>query len=132
MNYTTEASLRSVIPGPHLAAALDDDGDGQPDAGLLEQVLAEASRAVDAALGAAYAVPLNPTPAAAAAAALVFAAELIHDRHPSPNPNPFRVRADQWREFLLGVAQGKHGLDAAVDAATRAAWGSQGKIGGPD
>jgi phage gp36-like protein len=126
MSYTTSEHLRSALPPQHLADALDDDRDGQPDEGLLEQVLSEASNAVDAYLAGRYTVPFAAPPAAVEEAALVFACELLYDRRQLFAENPWRGRAEFWRERLQQVGQGRLPLDMRTDEATgKATWGSR-------
>jgi phage gp36-like protein len=127
--YTSAQSLQSALPRQHLADALDDDRDGQPDEGLLEQIVADASNAVDACLAGRYAVPFATPPAAAKAAALVFACELIYDRRQMFQENPWRARADVWRERLQRIGRGELPLELAADqAAGPGRWGSRPRL----
>ena len=63
--YITEQQVEDEFSEPRLRAALDDDGDGLADAGLLDRVIAAASLAVDGFLEGRYIVPLSPVPALA-------------------------------------------------------------------
>jgi len=115
MSYTTQALIQAAIPPQHLNDALDDDGDGTADAGMLDGVIAKASQTVDALIAAQFATPIaDPVPAPVREAAFVFACELIYDRRQILEKNPYRDRADKWRERLADIGAGKSNLDAAV------------------
>jgi phage gp36-like protein len=110
MSYTTIESIKSHIPVELLIQALDDDGDKVADAGLLEQIVADASTAVDALLGGSFETPFTDPPAAVRDAASIFACELIYERRPTGAKNPFTARADQWRAGLRKIAAGETAL----------------------
>ena len=115
MSYTTSQSIADEIGGwARLNDALDDDGDGQVDAGLLDRLIASASGAVDGFLQGRYVTPLNPVPAIALEAALVFTIEKIYNRRKQgPNErNPYEARANEFRERLKRIADRKESLDA--------------------
>jgi hypothetical protein len=115
MPYTTQAQLETEIPPPHLIEALDDDGDGVADAGQLDAVIASASQAVDALLSPRFSVPFaDPAPAPVREAAFAFAGEKIYLRRPQGERNPFKTRADFWREHLAKIGRGEAELDAAT------------------
>jgi len=57
--YLTQAQLLGAIPANKLNDALDDDGDGHPDAGIIAQIIADASAAADGRLGARYPTPFT-------------------------------------------------------------------------
>lgn len=129
MAYTEQAAIEAEIPGPHLVDALDDDGDGQADAGVLEQVIANASEAVDGLIAPAYAVPVAVPTAGLKRACLVFACEAIYRRRQVPEEaNPFRKEGDSWREVLKEVGTGKRKLDASTEAAKEADYGGADKV----
>lgn len=115
MAYVTQARIETALPPQHLRDALDDDGDGQADSGILEEIIASASQAVDGFLAGLFAVPFaDPAPAAAAEAAFVFALERIYDRRQAGERNPWRSQADGWRERLERMGKGDLPLDAGV------------------
>ncbi len=118
MGYTTQARIETAIPPQHLRDALDDDGDGQADDGLLDEIIASASQAVDAALAGLFSVPFaDPAPAVVAEAAFVFACERVYDRRQITERNPWRGQADTWRERLEKIGKGELKLDASQDKA---------------
>ena len=103
----TRPKARPAIPGPRLRDALDDDGDGQADEGLLDAIIASVDGAVDAYLAGLYDVPFATPPAPVIEASLVFACERIYDRRPgAEDRNPWRSRADWWRERLERIGKG--------------------------
>jgi hypothetical protein len=118
--YLTSQTVADEIGGwARLNDALDDDGDGQVEAGLLDRLVASASSAVDGFLQGRYVTPLNPVPAIAAEASLVFTMEKIYNRRKQgPNEkNPYEPRADAFREQLKRIADRKESLDAEELAA---------------
>jgi phage gp36-like protein len=116
MAYTTQARIETAIPAQHLVDALDDDGDGMPDGGVLTEILASADQAVDAFLAGLFAVPfVAPAPAAVCEAAFVFACERIYDRRQILDKNPWSGRADDWRKRLEEIGSGKLALDAGLE-----------------
>lgn len=113
--YVTQARIETAIPGPHLVDALDDDRDGQLDPEVLGEILASASEAVDAFLCGLFTVPFpDPAPAPVKEAAFIFACERIYDRRQGMDTNPFKARADFWRERLATIGKGEAPLDATI------------------
>lgn len=113
MPYITLTDLQGLIPGPFLAQALDDDGDGQADPAVLNQVLADASQQVDAALGA-KAPFSNPLPAKVVNAAKYFAVEQLYKRRGKPDENPFKDDIKAIRDDLAAVKAGTTTLTAKI------------------
>lgn len=119
MSYLTQARIETAIPAAHLRDALDDDGDGQADATLLDEIIASAANAVDAFLAGLFTVPFaDPAPAPVAEAAFIFACERIYDRRQILEKNPFADRADFWRKRLEAIGKGEIPLDASQTKAT--------------
>lgn len=115
--YVTQQRIQAAIPGPILTAALDDDRDGQADDGVLDEVVAAASQAVDGLLSGRYAVPFaNPGPTVMEAA-FIFACELIYDRRETGEKNPWKARGNKFRERLEKIGNGDLPLDAKLVAA---------------
>jgi phage gp36-like protein len=120
MSYITAQIIADEIGGwARLNDALDDDGDGQVDAGLLDRLIASASSAVDGFLQGRYVTPLNPVPAIAVEAALVFTMEKIYNRRKQgpDERNPYEPRANEFRERLKRIADRKESLNAQELAA---------------
>jgi phage gp36-like protein len=120
--YITGGMVADEIGGwARLNDALDDDSDGQVDAGLLDRLIASASGAVDAFLQGRYVTPLNPVPAIAMEATLVFTIEKFYNRRKQgPNEkNPYEERATEMRRRLKDIADRKESLDAQEREAFR-------------
>lgn len=114
MAYTSQAEIETLIPGPHLVDALDDDRDGAADAGLLATILTQASNAVDSYLAGIYTVPfVDPIPPVCKESGCVFACEMVYARRGVPaDENPFTKRANFWRDRLEKIGKGEIPLDA--------------------
>lgn len=122
MSYTTPLQISDEIGGwPRLNDALDDDGDGQVEEGLLDRLLSAASGAVDGFLQGRYVTPLNPVPAIAVEATLVFTIEKIYNRRKQgPNErNPYEERATEMRKRLKKISDREESLDAQERPAFR-------------
>lgn len=117
MSYCTQAQIETTIPPQHLNDALDDDRDGTADSGILDNIIEKASQQVDALLSGRYEVPFATPPTAVKEAAFIFACELIYDRRQILDKNPFKDRADKWRERLEKIGAGDLPLDAATEPA---------------
>lgn len=117
MPYTTRANILTLIPAQKLNDALDDDQDGAEDKGLLDALIAQVSGDIDGFLASIYPVPFpDPAPAKVAAAALIFVCEAIYARRlEADQTNPYKSRADIWRDQLEKVGHGIHELDAKQD-----------------
>jgi phage gp36-like protein len=118
--YVTQSQIHTAIPAQHLNDALDDDGDGLADPGLLDAIISSASQAVDAFLAGLYTVPFaDPAPAVVAEAAFVFACERIYDRRrldaAGDQANPWRARANSFRERLEKISRNQLKLDQSLD-----------------
>ncbi len=114
MSYIALTDIEGKIPAPFLTQALDDDGDGVMDAH--EQVLASASKAVDALLGGRFTVPFSaPLPAIVADAATVFFCEQCYQRRGfTAEANPWAAQADAMRKRLDKIASGMLPLSPTV------------------
>lgn len=115
MIYLEQAQVETAIPALHLNDALDDDRDGTADDGVLDNIIASCSQAVDAFLSGLFTVPFETPPAAVREAAFVFTCERIYDRRQIVEKNPWKARADYWRERLEKIGDGKLPLDAGTE-----------------
>lgn len=116
MAYTSQSAISAKIPLQHLNDACDDDGDGSADSGVLDSIVAGAGNAVDAYLAGLYPVPfLTTIPAVCSEAALVFACETVYDRRQILDKNPYKERADFWRDRLEKIGKGGLPLDASQE-----------------
>lgn len=115
MSYCAQSEIETAIPPQHLVDALDDDRDGKADDGVLTNIIASASNAVDAYLAGLFTVPFaDPAPAPVREAAFIFTCERIYDRRQILDKNPYKDRADFWRERLQKIGAGEIPLDAAA------------------
>ena len=128
-DYTNAAAIYSKIPQPRVIEALDDDGDGQIDAGALDQIIANASLAVDGALQSRYSgqIPFDPIPPFVAQCALIFACEdICRRREITGDKNPFTAEAKALRDRLDLIAKRIIPLDPDTEPEAPGA-----KYGGP-
>jgi phage gp36-like protein len=125
MAYTTSAAIEAKVPGQVLTDALDDDGDGQRDEGLLDQIIANASGAVDAMICNRVVLPLEAVPASVGNAALWFAVEDIYGRRQVELPKNFATAIKAARDWLEAVRSGKQQLDASAPIVLEANEGGQ-------
>ena len=118
MSYVTQTQITAALPPERLRDALDDDRDGVADAGLLDQVIARASQAVDGYLASRFAVPFTaPVPPVVGEATAVFTLELLYARRlVTGESNPWKAQADTWRERLQRIGAGELPLDASIKA----------------
>lgn len=117
MPYVLLGDLRGKIPQKFLVQALDDDQDGEVDAGLWELVQAQAARAVDSRLGQRYEVPFADPPAIVLEAALIFACEGIYARRVGPDENPFMGMGNAMRGKLDKIGSGAEPLIPTLNRA---------------
>ncbi len=120
--YVTRQQVESKLPPPILIEALDDDGDGNEDAGQFDNIVATASQEVDSYLAGLYTVPFpDPAPAKVCQAALCFVLETIYGRRTTGcdprNPSSWKLQARFWRDHLQRVGNRELPFDAAFDKA---------------
>ena len=115
--YITQSQITTDIPAPVLNDALDDDGDGTADAGLLDSIIQNASGLVDGYLAGRYAVPFaGQPPATVVAATRAFTLYTIWTRRPSVGDPPKTVVADymHWKTILTEIGNRERNLDVNV------------------
>ncbi len=110
--YALRADLEAIIPPHFIVQALDDDADGQEDAGLFEKVADAADRAVNAYLSGRYTTPFGaPYPDLVSEAAKVFIAESLYARRGYESErNPYTARANALRKQLEAIGNGNGSL----------------------
>jgi phage gp36-like protein len=128
--YTTTAAIEAKIPGAILDDALDDNGDGQRDDGLLTTIIANATDAVDAMLCNRITLPLATVPASVKNAALWFAVEEIYGRRQAELPKNFAAAIKEARAWLEAIRSGRQQLDASVEITLVAGGGGQPAVPG--
>jgi phage gp36-like protein len=115
MPYHTKASVTADVPAAFLLEALDDNRDGTEDAGLYDQLAANASESVDAYLGGRFAVPFTTDiPPLAITASRIFCLESLYGRRgyskDTDPPNPWYAQAEAIRDRLKRIASGSEPL----------------------
>jgi len=112
--YLSPQQVEDEFSEPRLRAALDDDGDGNADDGLLARLIASAGEAVDGFLAGRFVVPFEPVPKLVTEATLIFVCEKIYERRRSgpDEKNPYAERATEFRRRLKAIADGEQSLDA--------------------
>lgn len=116
--YTDRAAIEGEIAQPDLNTALDDDGDGQADDGLLDTIIANVTAFIDGKLANIYDVPLNPVPPKVAAWALSIACYRIYRRRLTPEEkNNFSDENRAAMRELIAVSEGTQSLDLTTTRA---------------
>ena len=117
--YTTRAKVEGRVPPAFLVEALDDDADGSEDAGVFDQLVADASDEIDAYLEGRYALPLGSTPKLVSTAALFIVCEALYERRgytaDTDPKNPWSQRAANVRDKLAAVSKGEMPLELDID-----------------
>jgi hypothetical protein len=113
-SYVTREQIAVKIPPNVLLDALDDNADGQEDAGVFDAVVASASEEVDGYLSGLYTVPFTePFPPKVAQAALALACSLIYERRQVEFPEWLAASVKFWRSHLERVGNREIPFDAA-------------------
>lgn len=113
--YHTRASINADVPVEFMLEALDDDRDGEEDAGLYDQLALNASEAVDAYIGSRHPTPwAGDPPALLSRASRVFCLESLYTRRgyskETEPKNPWASLADALRARLGRIADGTEPL----------------------
>ena len=109
----SQTDLQAFISATQMVQFLDDDGDGAPDGGLINTIIANCSAVADGALAPIYNVPFPVVPPPVKAAVIMYVCEALYDRRLTPTEiNPFRERATYWRDTLRKIGHGELDLDA--------------------
>ena len=108
MSYVNDSDLVGLIPPDFLTQALDDNGDGVADDGLLDLIIAQASEEIDGYIGRRYPLPLlTPYPEVITSSAKALAAEALYKRRGiEDQKNPWSAKARSIRMLLQSIAQG--------------------------
>lgn len=113
--YCTAQDIQAYISNSEIVGFTDDDRDHVADGGLLDSIIATASNKVDALLSSVYQTPLNPIPAKAKDAAIVFSCFALYARRLTPDEkNPFKSQQDYWLNILNQIGSGQLPLDANI------------------
>jgi len=112
MPYCDQADLDNRFGAEEIARLLDRDGDGQPDAGVLDAALADADAVIDAWLSRRYAVPLSPVPAPLVRLACVVTRFFLYD---DKRPEEVSRDYDAAIKLLEKIANSEVSLGASGD-----------------
>ena len=117
--YIVQSQLQAYLSNAVIVQMLDDSGGGAQDtagqAAVFAQVAGAASTEVDGRLAPTYAVPMATGTPMMQAATVIFTCEALYARRGTPDErNPFKARADWWRDRLDMIGKDGHGLDATV------------------
>ncbi|MBI5770858.1 MAG: DUF1320 family protein [Verrucomicrobia bacterium] len=114
--YIIMATLTAEMPPQFVAQALDDDGDGAADAGLFDQLVANAQTEIDGILGQRFEVPFsNPIPSVVVDACTKLVAEKLYARRGfSGDKNPWEKKAAEVRAELKAIAKGERPLTPTI------------------
>jgi len=112
-NYCESTDITARIPGGVQLQGLDDDADGVADTGLLDSILAAASRWVDGQLRRTEELS-SPYAELAQQAAIARACWQVYERAGSNGKdNPMLDEMLAYQRLLVDIAAGKGSLDAA-------------------
>jgi phage gp36-like protein len=115
MGYCSKDDVLAELNGQDYVPFLDDVGTGQTaDAdAMLNKVISRESSKIDGRISSIYQTPVVPTPPALRDACAVFVCEALYRRRLVPGEkNPFTDEADEMRERLKLIGNGKLELDA--------------------
>lgn len=118
MAYSTEADIISQVGAMNIIPFLDDDGDGQPDSGLLTNIISQADASINGRIASIYTVPVSPTIPLLRYASIIFSCEILYRRRMVPGEkNPYTSEADALREQLTKIGNGELPLDQSIPRA---------------
>ena len=117
--YVTLSQVLAKVPREVVTGALDDNGDGEIDPLVWEEVASTACGEVDSALGQRYTTPFVPNPgfpAIVVQAALLFVCESLYLRRGlgESKTNPWLDPADRMRQKLDDMGAGKIPLNPTI------------------
>lgn len=117
-SYITRNDLLSLISDSQLDNFTDDLADGSETSSNLDTVMEMASREADSYVASIYTTPFSPVPTKIKTATIIFACEALYARRLTPEEhNPFKARADLWRDLLTEIGAGKQPLDKSFGRA---------------
>ena len=106
--------LQTLLSPDVLLALCDDDDDGTPDAGVLEEALGGAAREVRHAVAGVVTIAVDaPLPPLLADIARTLAVERLYERRRETLPGPWRERSARARVLLAEVAAGRRAVEGA-------------------
>ncbi len=115
--YADPADIEDLIPPELLVEALDDDADGEADAGRLQRLIAAAARLINGKLARRYRVPIDVTsgdgvsPAAWLKNATIYiAVSIAYGRRGMEERYPYKTELEDILEELQAIANGDQPL----------------------
>jgi phage gp36-like protein len=109
--YVLQSEIEARLPADFLREALDDNNDGEADAGVWDKVAAAVAAEIDGILGQRFQVPFATVPAVVKAAANVLALEMLYARRgTAADANPWTKQASDHRAKLNAIADGEQPL----------------------
>lgn len=109
--------LNHLIGPAALAALCDDDGDGEPDNGVIDRAIGDALAEVRAAYTRGGVYLPDPLPADLEDAVATLAIARLHERRREALPEPWRERVARTRAELAAISAGRHpGAEATARA----------------
>lgn len=130
MAYTTQADVEAKVSALVLDDVLDDNGDGQRDSGLLDQVIANASIEVDGFICNRVTTPVVTPPASVQSAALWFTIRDLYGRRQRDLPKDWAAAIAAVEKWLMAVRDGTQTLDFSSVGALTAAAGTDPRVPG--
>lgn len=110
--YCTADDVTAEINSQDLIPFLDDENTGNLNTARLELIINRESAKIDGRLANIYNVPFNPVPPTVRDACTVFVCEALYRRRLTPDEkNPFHMEAEEMRERLKLIGNGKLELD---------------------
>lgn len=120
MAYCSRTDIIAEINQADIIPFLDDNNDGEEDAGLLDSIINREGAKVDGRIASIYVVPVTviPVPQLLRDANTVFVCEALYRRRLTPDEqNPFHTEAEELRKQLTLIGNGKLELDVSVNRA---------------
>lgn len=114
MGYCSLSDIQLLINGNDWITFMDDSNTGDPNAATtaINSLIGLMSARIDGRLANIYTVPFSPTPPFLRDACSIFVCEAMYQRRLTPDErNPFRSQADEIRERLTLIGNGKLELD---------------------
>lgn len=112
MAYCTQIQIQAEIGLQNLAAMTDDTGAGVVNAATLNQLIQNASFAIDGSISNIYSVPFGTPPEKVRWACIIFVCEKLYQRRLTPDEkNPYKKQADDLRDIFKKIGNGELELD---------------------